>query len=164
MEPYRNFRLLEKLFGVTWRDLVAMEPALEELQETARQTRVICRRWADVDQFFAPIRNAVAGLVGFTGKNRLHPVLGGTKAYEIAYWKLYDVVAGLLPARSRGTEAIRAARKLPPTLAMRHWPRYVPLPTQQGAAYNWADQMVGSSSPFFGSGHDTATSSEEASS
>lgn len=143
MEPYRNFRHLEKLFGVTWRDLVAKEPALEELLGTARQTRVICRRWADADQFFVPIRNALAGLVGFTATNRLHPVLGSAKAYEVAYWKLYDVVAGLLPARSGGTQAIRAARKLPPTLAITCWPRYVPLPTQQGAAYNWADQMVG---------------------
>jgi hypothetical protein len=110
--------------------------------EAARQTRVICRRWADVDQFFAPIRNTLTGLVGFTGKNRPHPVLGSTKAYEVAYWKLYDAVAGLLLARSGGAEATFTARKLPPTLAITRWPRYVPLPTEQGVASNWAVQTV----------------------
>jgi hypothetical protein len=111
MEPYRNFRHLEKLSGVTWRDLIALEPALEELLETARETSAICRRPADVDRFFVPIGNELAGLVGLTGKNHRHPVLGSTKAYEIAYWKLYDAVVGSLPARSGGAEAIRAARK-----------------------------------------------------
>ncbi len=102
MEPYRNSRHLEKLFGVTWRDLVALEPMLEELLEIARQASALCRRWADVDRFFVPIGNELAGLVGLTGKNHQHPVLGSNKAHEIAYWKLYDAMVGLLPARSGG--------------------------------------------------------------
>ena len=140
MEPYRNFRHLEKLFGVAWRDLVALEPMLEELLGTARQTSAIRRRWADVDQSFAPIRNTLAGLVGFTGKHHGHPVLGSTKAYEIAYWKLYDAMIGSLPARSGGVEAIRAARKFSPTLSISRWPRYVPLPTEHRVAASWEDK------------------------
>jgi hypothetical protein len=136
MEPYRNYRHLEKLVGVTWRDLIELEPALEELLWTARQTSVFCRRWADVDQFLVPIRNTLTGLVGFAGKSPWHPVLGSTKAYEVAYWKLYDAVAGSLPARSRAAETIRTERKLAPTLAITRWPRYVPLPTEQEAASN----------------------------
>jgi hypothetical protein len=100
MGPYRNFRQLEKLFGVTWLDLVEVEPELEELLWTARGASVICRRWADVDRLFSPIRNTLAEIVGFAGKNHLHRVLGTTKAYEVAYWKLYDAVAGLLPIRT----------------------------------------------------------------
>lgn len=143
MEPYRNCRHLEKLVGFSWHDLVELEPTLDELLWTARQTSVICRRWADVDRVFEPIRNTLAGLVGFTGKNHRHPVLGSTKAYEVAYWKLYDEVAGLSPARFTRAETTRMASKLPPTLAIIGWPRYVPLPADQGAASNWTDQMVG---------------------
>jgi hypothetical protein len=112
---------------------------LEELLGTARQTSAIRRRWADVDQSFAPIRNTLAGLVGFTGKHHGHPVLGSTKAYEIAYWKLYDAVVGLLPDRAGVAEAIRTVRKLPPTLSITRWPRYVPLPTEHRVAANWED-------------------------
>ena len=139
MEPYRNYRLLEKLFGVTWRDLAAMEPALEELLHTARQTSVICRRWADVDRSFLPIGNALAGLVGLAGKNQRHPILGSAKAYEIAYWKLFDEVVEALPARFDGVEAARAARKPSPTLSITRWPRYVPLPTGRGVVSYWED-------------------------
>jgi hypothetical protein len=57
-----------------------------------------------VDRAFAPIRNTLAELVGFAGKNRRHPVLGGPGAYEVAFWKLYDAVAGLLPGRPGGGE------------------------------------------------------------
>jgi hypothetical protein len=129
MEPYRNFRHLEKLFGVTWRDLVALEPSLEELLGTVRATSAMCRRPGDVDRFFVSIGNELAGLVGLTGKNHRHPVLGSSRAFEIAYWKLYDAVVGWLPARSGEAEAARGARKLPPILSITRWPRYVPLPT-----------------------------------
>jgi hypothetical protein len=116
-----------------------MEPALEELLGTARQTSVNCRRWADVDRFFVPIGNALAGLVGLAGKNQRHPILGSTKAYEIAYWKLFDEVVEALPARFDGAEAARAARKPPPSLSITRWPRYVPLPTEKGVASYWED-------------------------
>lgn len=140
MEPYRNFRHLEQLFGVTWRDLVDLEPSLEELLWTARQSSAICRRRTDVDRLFVPIRNALGGLVGFSGKNHQHPVLGSTKAYEVAYWKLYDEVVGALPACSGGAEADHAARKLSATLPITRWPRYVPLPSEQRVASYWEDQ------------------------
>jgi hypothetical protein len=139
MEPHRNFRYLEKLFGVTWRDLAAMEPALKELLGTARQTSVICRRWADVDRFFVPIGNALSGIVGLAGKNQRHPILGSARSYEVAYWKLFDEVVGALPPRSGGAEATFTARKPSPTLSITRWPRYVPLPTEKGVASYWED-------------------------
>lgn len=148
MEPYRNFRHLEKLFGVTWRDLVALEPALEELLGTARETSDICRRPADVDWFFVSMGNELAGLVGLTGKNHGHPVLGSAKAYEIAYWKLYDAVAELLPARSGRTEAFRAAKERSPILPITRWPRYVPLPTEKGVTSNREDQSERGPKPW----------------
>jgi hypothetical protein len=138
MEPYRNFRHLEKLFGVTWRDLVELEPALEVLLLTAHETSGNCRRWADVDRFFVPTGNRLSRLIGFAGRNHRHPVLGSTRAYEIAYWKLYEAVTGSLPARGREVEAIHSVRKLSPTLAITRWPRYVPLPMEQGATSNRA--------------------------
>jgi hypothetical protein len=108
MEPYRNYRHLEKRFGITWFDLAALEPKLEELLWAARQASINCRRWADVSRLISPIRNSLDELVGFAGKNRQHSVLGSTKAYEIAYWKLYDAVAELLPGPARGAEEPRA--------------------------------------------------------
>jgi anti-anti-sigma factor len=49
-----------------------------------------------------PVRNELAGLVGFAGRHHRHPVLGSVGAYEVAYWKLYGAVTGLLPARAGG--------------------------------------------------------------
>jgi hypothetical protein len=102
MHAYQSFTDLEKLFGVTWRDLADLEPKLGELLWAARQASATCRRRSDVDRVFAPIRTALGELVGFAGTNRRHPVLGGTGAYQVAYSKLYDAVAGLLRGRPSG--------------------------------------------------------------
>jgi hypothetical protein len=110
-KPYPNLRVLERLSGITWGDLTALEPRLGELLWAARQACVTCHRWSQVDQIFSPIRNTLAELVGFAGKNHGHPVLGSPRAYEIAYWKLYDAVAGLLPNRGvSSTESLERQR------------------------------------------------------
>jgi hypothetical protein len=62
------------------------------------------RRWSDVDGVFALIRNTLTELVGFAGRHHRHPILGSTGAYEVAYWKLYDAVAGLRSARAGSAE------------------------------------------------------------
>jgi hypothetical protein len=46
---------------------------------------------------FAPFRDALAELVGLRGKHGRHPLLWSVGAYEVAYWRLHDAVAGLLP-------------------------------------------------------------------
>jgi hypothetical protein len=104
MKNYPNFRVLERCHGVTWHDLVELEPRLADLLWEARQACVACSRWSDVDRAFAPIRDTLSKLVGFAGKKCLHPVLGSAGAYDVAYWKLYDAVAGLLPVRPSGSE------------------------------------------------------------
>jgi hypothetical protein len=100
MKPYPDFRDLEHFSGITWGDLTALEPRLEELLWAARQAGVACRLWSDVDRAFAPVRNTLTDLVGFTGTNHRHPILGCCGAFQIAYWKLYDAVAASLPARA----------------------------------------------------------------
>jgi len=105
MKPYPNVRDLERLVGITWGDLAAREPRLGDLLWEARAAGVACHRRPDVDRVFAPIRNTLAELVGFGGKNHRDPVLGSAGAYQVAYWKLYDAVAGLLPGPSAGAEA-----------------------------------------------------------
>jgi hypothetical protein len=114
MKTYPNFRDLERLSGITWHDLVELEPRLGNLLWKARQAGAICLCWADVDGAFSPIRNSVVELVGFAGHNHRHPVLGSTGAYEVAFWKLYDAVAGLLPVRAGGAaEALEKPRRKP---------------------------------------------------
>jgi hypothetical protein len=114
MKTYPNYRTLERLSSVSWHDLIGMEPVLADLLWQARQACVRCRRMSDVDRVFAPIRNALADLVGVTGKHRAHPVLGGPGAYEVAYWRLYDAVAGLLPGRAGDTAEARPAESAVP--------------------------------------------------
>ena len=97
MAPYPNFRDMERLSGITWGELAALEPRLGDLLWVARGACVTCRRWSDVERVFAPIRTTLAELVGFAGKHHRHHVLGTAGAYQVAYWKLYDAVAGLLP-------------------------------------------------------------------
>src|SRR5262245_54029008 len=104
MIPYPNFRDTERLWGITWADLTALEPRLEELLWAARVASATCRRWSDVDRVFGPIRNTLAELVGFAGRHHRHPILGSAGAYQVAYWKLYDAVAALVPVGAGGAE------------------------------------------------------------
>jgi hypothetical protein len=104
MKPYPNYRDLERCHGITWHDLVDLEPALAELLWQAREACVLCHSWSDVEGVFAPVRAALTQLVGFARKKRWHPVLGGVGAFEVAYWKLYDAVAGLLAVPAGGSE------------------------------------------------------------
>jgi hypothetical protein len=105
MTPCPNLRDLEQLTGITWGDLSALEPGLEELLWRARRAGGTCRAWSDVDRHFEPLRTGLVELVGFAGKNHRHPILGSSGAYQVAYWKLYDAVAGLLPRRAGAEES-----------------------------------------------------------
>jgi hypothetical protein len=100
VKRFFHFRDLEAAHGVTWRKLVESEPKLEELLWAARRAGAACRKWSDVDRAFAPIRNALAELVGVEGRRRTSPVLGSAGAIEVAYWRLYDAARGLLPEQS----------------------------------------------------------------
>jgi hypothetical protein len=111
MEPYPNFRDLERLSGITWGELTALEPRLDELLWRARRACAQCRLPSDVRRVFAPVRDHLVELVGFAGKNRRHPVLGSPGAYAVAYWRLYDAVVGLLPGRAGGTEEALEKRR-----------------------------------------------------
>jgi anti-anti-sigma factor len=113
---YPDVRDVECARGVAWHRLVELEPQLGDLLWRARAAGVTCRTVPDVERAFGPLRNELAGLIGFAGKHHRHPVLGSVGAYEVAYWKLYDAVAGLVPAhsgqsarRGTGVEAGRAA-------------------------------------------------------
>ena len=111
MRPYPNFRDLERIYGITWHDLVDLEPKLARLLWESRQASVICRRWSDLERVFAPIRNSLADLVGYGRRRRWHAVLAGREAYEVAYWKLHGAVAALLPhsaGMADATEEVRA--------------------------------------------------------
>jgi hypothetical protein len=88
---------LERAHGVTWGELAGLEPRLLELLWQARAAGAGCRSGEEVRQVFAPFRNAVADLVGLRGRHSRHPVLGSVGAYEVAYWRLQDAIAGLLP-------------------------------------------------------------------
>jgi hypothetical protein len=90
----------ERTHGVTWGQLTGLEPRLDEVLWKARAGGAHCHCREDVMRVFVPVRNALADLVGFLGVNRDHPVLGSVGAYEVAYWRLYDAVAGLLPRPS----------------------------------------------------------------
>jgi hypothetical protein len=88
---------LERAHGVTWGQLTELEPRLSELLWKARQDGAHCRCREEVSRVFVPFRSAVAELLGFQGRHRDHPILGSVGAYEVAYWRFYDAVAGLLP-------------------------------------------------------------------
>jgi hypothetical protein len=102
MHDYPKVHELECLHGVTWSELVALEPELNRLLWEARRAGATCRKWSNVALAFAPFRNALTELVGFSVPQRRHPVLGSMGAYEVAYWKLYDAIVALVPPPDRG--------------------------------------------------------------
>jgi anti-anti-sigma regulatory factor len=101
-ERYPKVQDLERTYGVTWGQLVKLEPQVKTLLWRARLAGASCWAFPDVERAFSPVRNELVGLIGFAGKHQRHPVLGSAGAYEVAYWKLYDVVAGLLPGWRAG--------------------------------------------------------------
>jgi hypothetical protein len=111
MKPYPAYWELEYLTGVTWQDLVDLEPRLGDLLWRARQEGAGCVCWADVDRALPPIRSTLVELVGFAGHNHSHPLLGSTEAYQVAYWKLYDALAGLVPVPSGDADAPEKQRE-----------------------------------------------------
>ena len=94
---YPRVHDLERTHGMTWQELTGLGPRLAELLWQARADGARCRDREDVGRAFAPLRGALAELIGFRGRHRNCPVLGSVGAYEVAYWRLHDAVAGLLP-------------------------------------------------------------------
>jgi anti-anti-sigma regulatory factor len=93
---------LQRTCGVTWGQLAELEPELQQLLWRARMEGGPCRTFTDVDRVLRPLRDELAELIGFAGKHRRHPVLSSAGAYAVAYWKLYDAVAGLLRRGGHG--------------------------------------------------------------
>jgi hypothetical protein len=98
-----NVADLERVHGLTWGELAGLKPRLNELLWQARAAGADCRCREDAYRVFAPRRGAVAELIGLTGRHRDHPVLGSVGAYEVAYWRLYHAVFGLLPPPPEAT-------------------------------------------------------------
>jgi anti-anti-sigma factor len=103
-KQYPNVDDVQRAHGITWGQLVELEPRVESLLWRARQVGASCRTCADVDQAFNPLRDELTDLIGLLGKNHRHPVLGSAGAYEVARWKLYEAVAGLLPGHTGGPD------------------------------------------------------------
>jgi anti-anti-sigma factor len=99
---YPSVQDVQRAYGVTWAELVEVEPLVEELLGRARLAAASCRTFLDVDRGFVPLRNELAALIGFAGKHHRHPVLGSAGAYEVAYWTLYDAVTALVPEHASG--------------------------------------------------------------
>ena len=108
-KPYPSVSDVQRTFGVTWGELVEAEPQVESLLWRAREGGAHCHTFADVARVFGPLRNELAGLLGFAGKHRRHPVLGSVGAYQVAYWKLYDAVVALVPASADEATQVNAA-------------------------------------------------------
>ena len=108
-QAYPSVSNVQRTFGVTWGELVEAEPQVESLLWRAREGGALCHSFADVARVFGPLRNELAGLLGFAGKHRRHPVLGSVGAYEVAYWKLYDAVVALVPASADEATQVNAA-------------------------------------------------------
>lgn len=94
MRDVRNVKDMERIHGVRWVDLVEQEPELNHLLKIARMVGDCCQNWRDVERGWTQFKNDVAGLVGYFGKHRGHPILGTVAAYDVTYWKLHNAVAG----------------------------------------------------------------------
>jgi hypothetical protein len=101
---YPDVDEVERTYGITWDQLAELEPQLKTLLWQARRAGARCLTIPEVERTFLALRNELAELIGFTGKHHWHPILGSAGAYEVAYWKLYDAAAGLLPRCAAGAD------------------------------------------------------------
>src|SRR5262249_45366975 len=108
---YPNVNDVQHTFGVSWDQLVELEPLLETLLERVKLAGPGSRTFTDVDRSFGPLRNELAALIGFAGKHHRHPVLGSVGAYEVAYWTLYDAVVRLLSGRAASAQEAAAKQR-----------------------------------------------------
>jgi hypothetical protein len=108
---YPNVNDVQRTFGVSWAQLVELEPELETLLGQVRLADACFRTFADADRVFGPLRDELAALIGFAGKHYGHPVLGSAGAYEVAYWTLYDAVVRLLSGRAAGAQGTPAKQR-----------------------------------------------------
>jgi anti-anti-sigma factor len=99
---YPSVEEVQRIHGIAWGQLAELEPQIETLLWRTRLVGADCRTFADVDRAFRSLQYELADLVGFAGKHHRHPVLGSVGAYEVAYWKLYDAMAGLLASHQPG--------------------------------------------------------------
>jgi hypothetical protein len=104
---------IERCHGVTWGELVELEPGLAHLWWQARQAGSACRNWADARWIFALVRRDLATLVGLTSKHHRHPVLGTVGAFDVAYWRLFDAVARRMILHDCREDASKPAAELP---------------------------------------------------
>jgi anti-anti-sigma factor len=101
MSHIPDLRELERTHSITFGRLVELEPRLELLLLQARQAGAACGNQADVDRAFAPVRNRLTALIGFSGQHSRHRILGSVGAYDVAYWNLYRALTDLLSQKGR---------------------------------------------------------------
>jgi len=94
MNDVRNVKDVERIHRVRWADLVELEPELDRLLTCATEAGTDCRNQRDVELRWSPFKGWLAELIGFYGRHRHHPVLGTVAAYDVAYWRLHNAVAG----------------------------------------------------------------------
>jgi hypothetical protein len=128
---FPNVNDVERAFGVTWGQLVELEPQLETLLGRARLAAASCRTFPGVERVFGPLRDELAALIGFAGKHPNHAILGSAGAYEVAYWKLYNTVAELLAGRAAGAEEAPAKQRGATVPG--------PCPSEQAIQLTWDD-------------------------
>ena len=94
MRDYNTYKTYEKMYTVTWDQLVELEPELDRMLLDAECAGEGWRTLEQVDRRFSPFKNPIHKRVGFCGKHRGHPILGTQGAYDVTYWRLRNAVAG----------------------------------------------------------------------
>jgi hypothetical protein len=97
MKQFPKYQDLERVHNLSWGQLIDLEPGLQQLLFDARMAGAACHSWDEVGRLFQPIRNLLTQIVGFQSRHVHHAVLGSVGAYDVAYWRLYAAVVGLLP-------------------------------------------------------------------
>jgi hypothetical protein len=111
MSNFPKVHDLEQAHGVTWHELAALEPRLNELLWQARADGARCSERDEMERVFASLTDALAELVGFRGRHRRCPVLGSVGAYEVAYARLHEAVFEFLPRPATVPHAEERTRK-----------------------------------------------------
>lgn len=87
-----DIKHLEEHHGITWEELVELEPRLDGLLSEVQDARPLNKRRFNYEIAWGRFKNPITDLVGYFRHDDCDPRLKTVGAYEVAYYTLWHAL------------------------------------------------------------------------